>query len=93
VRGLRAELVDAIGLRAFLLVFGVLLLQLGFILSYVGAFHHPRPHGARIAVAAPHEAAAAVAGRLSALPARPRRRAPPRRAGRFARTGSRPRFS
>jgi hypothetical protein len=37
------ELHDAVSLRTFLLVFGVLLLQLGFILSYVGAFHSPRP--------------------------------------------------
>jgi hypothetical protein len=44
------DLRDAIAPRTVLLVTGVLLLQLGFILSYVGAFHtpgtapHPRGH-------------------------------------------------
>ncbi|MFD0349173.1 hypothetical protein ACFQ0M_30245 [Kitasatospora aburaviensis] len=31
----------------------VLLLQLGFITSYVGALHEPRPHELSIAVVAP----------------------------------------
>ncbi|KAA9154196.1 DUF3533 domain-containing protein [Amycolatopsis acidicola] len=44
---------DAISPRTVLLVFGVLLLQLGFILSYVGAFHSPSPHGIKLAVVGP----------------------------------------
>jgi len=44
---------DAISPRTILLVAGVLLLQLGFILSYVGAFHSPTPHGVELAVAGP----------------------------------------
>ncbi|HVV11734.1 DUF3533 domain-containing protein [Amycolatopsis sp.] len=44
---------DAISPRTVLLVAGVLLLQLGFILSYVGAFHSPAPHGIKLAVVGP----------------------------------------
>jgi hypothetical protein len=44
---------DAIAPRTVLLVGGVLLLQLGFILSYVGAFHSPTPHRIELAVAGP----------------------------------------
>ena len=39
-----AEFFDAFNRRTFLLVIGVLLIQVGFVLSYVGAFHHPTPH-------------------------------------------------
>jgi hypothetical protein len=44
---------DAIPPRTILLVAGVLLLQLGFILSYVGAFHSPAPHRIKLAVVGP----------------------------------------
>ncbi|GAB2956511.1 SNG1 family protein [Amycolatopsis acidiphila] len=44
---------DAIPPRTILLVAGVLLLQLGFILSYVGAFHSPAPHRVTLAVVGP----------------------------------------
>ncbi len=40
----RRELSEAIAPRTVVLVFGALLLQLGFIASYVGAFHDPEPH-------------------------------------------------
>jgi hypothetical protein len=43
VPGFTAELRDALTPRALLLV-AVLGLQLGFILSYLGAFHSPSPH-------------------------------------------------
>ena len=43
-RGFKDELLDALSWRALLLVIGVLVLQLGFILSYIGAFHAPKPH-------------------------------------------------
>ncbi|MEZ0090498.1 ABC transporter permease [Streptacidiphilus sp. EB129] len=67
-RGFAAELRDAVTLRAALLVVGVLLLQLGFIVSYVGALHHPYPHRAALAVVAPPEASDQVVGQLNALP-------------------------
>jgi len=58
--GFLAELRGAFSQRVnFLLVVGVLLIQLGFIFSYVGAFHHPSLHRAPIVVVAP----SAISGR------------------------------
>jgi hypothetical protein len=54
-KGFRAELRDAVSLRTISLIIGVLLLQLGFILSYVGAFHAPKPHEIRIGIVSPSE--------------------------------------
>ncbi|MFJ4781171.1 DUF3533 domain-containing protein [Streptomyces sp. NPDC088762] len=51
--GFLAEIKDAVTTRAALLVLGVLALQLAFITSYIGAFHHPEPSRIPIAVAAP----------------------------------------
>src|SRR5690242_12752124 len=51
------ELRDAVTPRAVLLMVGVLLVQLGFLLSYVGAFLHPDAHGVPLAVAGPPRAA------------------------------------
>lgn len=65
------ELADAISLRTFLLVFGVLLLQLGFILSYVGAFHAPKPHRIPIQVSAPAQAAPGLISQLNAIAGQP----------------------
>lgn len=61
---LRRDLRDAVTPRAFALVLGVLLLQLGFILSYLGAFHSPTPEHIRVGVVAPAGAPAATAQRL-----------------------------
>jgi hypothetical protein len=47
------ELRDAFAPRTLLLVVGVALLCLGFVLSYVGAFHDPAPHRIPVAVVAP----------------------------------------
>ncbi|MCX5379203.1 DUF3533 domain-containing protein [Streptomyces sp. NBC_00091] len=67
-----AEIKDAVTTRAALLVMGVLALQLAFITSYIGAFHHPEPSEIPLAVAAPAEPLAArTAKRLDALPGRP----------------------
>ncbi len=69
---LLAEFRDAVSVRTVGLIVGVLLLQVGFILSYVGAFHAPTPH--RIAlgvVSASAPAAEQVAGRLDTLPGEP----------------------
>ncbi|MFI8853740.1 DUF3533 domain-containing protein [Streptomyces sp. NPDC053499] len=49
------------------LVVGVLAVQLGFLLSYIGSFHHPQPQGIPIAVVAPQKAA----DRLDRLPGNP----------------------
>lgn len=51
--GFLAEFKDAVTTRAALLVLGVLALQLAFITSYIGAFHHPKPSEIPMAVAAP----------------------------------------
>ncbi|MGZ6791719.1 MAG: DUF3533 domain-containing protein [Mycobacteriales bacterium] len=57
--------------RAFASVVAVLLLQLGFVLSYVGAFHAPRPQHVRVGLVAPSQVAASSVDRLNALPGRP----------------------
>lgn len=62
-----AELRDAVTPRAFFLVTAVFLVQIGFLLSYVGAFHDPRPDHVPVAVVAPQQ----TADRLDALPGRP----------------------
>ncbi|MER5871184.1 DUF3533 domain-containing protein [Streptomyces sp. NPDC002044] len=70
--GFLAEVKDAVTTRAALLVLGVLALQLAFITSYIGAFHHPKPHDIPIAVAAPlAPVAQQSAQRLDALPGDP----------------------
>ncbi|MFF4582749.1 DUF3533 domain-containing protein [Streptomyces sp. NPDC001389] len=70
--GFLAEVKDAVTVRAAVLVLGVLALQLAFVTSYIGAFHHPKPSEIPFAVAAPAEPVAAqVAQRLGALPGKP----------------------
>ncbi|MGP3987527.1 DUF3533 domain-containing protein [Streptomyces sp. 3N207] len=49
------------------LVLGVLLVQLSFLLSYIGSFHNPDPQGIPVAVVAPGQAAE----RLDRLPGDP----------------------
>ncbi|MFG2817980.1 DUF3533 domain-containing protein [Kitasatospora sp. NPDC048365] len=63
-----SDLKDAVTPRAALLVIGVLLLQLGFITSYVGALHHPRPHELSIAVVAPEQLAPRLVAALESVP-------------------------
>ncbi|MFI1524497.1 DUF3533 domain-containing protein [Kitasatospora cineracea] len=62
---------DAVTPRAALVMFGVLLLQLGFALSYMGAFHDPKPHGLRVAVVAPPAVQQQAVAKLDALPGDP----------------------
>src|SRR3954471_14259120 len=57
----RRELLPGVTRRAALLVVGVLLLQLGFVLSYVGAFHAPTPRDIPLAVVVPTGAPAGTA--------------------------------
>ena len=54
-QGFWAELRDAVSLRTVSLIGGVLLLQFGFILSYVSAFHAPKPHEIRLGIVSPSE--------------------------------------
>ena len=70
-QGFVAELLDAITARTLLLVIGVLLIQLGFVLSYVGAFHHPVPHQVPVAVVAPAQISGHVVTELSGLHGQP----------------------
>lgn len=70
-KGLWAEWWDAVEPRSVLLIVGVLLLQLGFILSYVGAFHAPAPHRIPLAVVAPPPVATQISDRLNGIPGQP----------------------
>ena len=54
-QGFWAELRDAVSLRTVSLIGGVLLLQFAFILSYVAAFHAPKPHEIRLGIVSPME--------------------------------------
>ncbi|GAA2750966.1 ABC transporter permease [Kitasatospora cinereorecta] len=67
-RGFAAELKDAVTPRAALLVTAVLLLQLGFIASYVGALHNPHPHRLSIAVVAPQQLTPQLVAGLESVP-------------------------
>ncbi|CAN5304397.1 DUF3533 domain-containing protein [soil metagenome] len=68
-RNWRDEVRDAVSLRTVGLVVGVLLLQVAFIASYVGAFHDPTPHDVTIGVVAP--SAEEVVGELDSLDGSP----------------------
>ncbi|GHE71279.1 membrane protein [Streptomyces longispororuber] len=65
------ELKSAVTPRAALLVLGVLVLQLLFIASYVGALHHPKPTDVAFGVVAPEEAAERTKDELARLPGKP----------------------
>ncbi|MEY9844086.1 hypothetical protein ABH940_001150 [Streptacidiphilus sp. BW17] len=67
-RGFLGELRDAVNGRTAMLVVAVLLLQFGFIVSYIGALHHPYPHRASIGVVAPPQVSAQTVAGLNALP-------------------------
>lgn len=69
--GVRHDLKDAVTPRAFILVIGVLVLQLGFILSYVGAFHDPKPQHISVGLVAPAAQSSMLADRLSNLDGTP----------------------
>ena len=69
--GFAAEIRDGISLRTVGLVVAVLGLQLGFILSYVGAFHSPTPHRIGVSVVAPAQAAGQLIDGLNGIPGGP----------------------
>ncbi|CAN5528978.1 DUF3533 domain-containing protein [soil metagenome] len=62
---------DAVAPRTLLLGIGVLLLQFGFILSYLGAFHSPTPQHIPVAVVAPAQVSASVVDRLNGIAGQP----------------------
>lgn len=62
---------DAMAPRTLLLGVGVLILQFGFILSYLGAFHAPTPQHIPVAVVAPEQVSQSVVERLNALAGQP----------------------
>lgn len=73
LRSFRDEVRDAVSTRTTVLILGVLLIQLGFVLSYVGAFHSPEPHRIPVAVVAPAEQAGALVGKLNGIAGSPLR--------------------
>jgi hypothetical protein len=71
-KGFLDEVKDAVTVRAAILVIGVLALQLGFITSYIGAFHQPKPHMIPLAITSPDTQIADEAlYRLARLPGDP----------------------
>jgi hypothetical protein len=58
------------------LILSVLAIGVGFIFSYVGAFHDPRPHQVPVAVVAPPQEASALSARLNGLAGAPLRAVP-----------------
>ncbi len=70
----REEFRDAVSLRTIGLIVGVLLLQLGFILSYVAAFHAPTPRQIPLGVvSASAPLSDQAAAKINAIPAHPLR--------------------
>nr|WSX78879.1 ABC transporter permease [Streptomyces sp. NBC_00899] len=70
-KGLWQEVKDAVTPRSSILLLGVLILELAFIVSYIGAFHSPKPSRIPLAVVAPAGTQAAVVGKLNGLPGEP----------------------
>ena len=67
----RQDVSDAVSVRTAALIVGVLLLGLGFILSFVGAFHDPTPRRIPIVVVAAGAASGQMVGALNGLPGQP----------------------
>nr|WP_237694890.1 DUF3533 domain-containing protein [Streptomyces sp. SID5468] len=74
--GFLGELQDAVSFRAAFLLLGVFLVELGFVVSYLGAFHSPTPRRIPVAVVAPAQVSGQVVARLNALPGDPVRATP-----------------
>src|SRR3954469_14747690 len=75
-QGFWAELRDAVSLRTITLIGGVLLLQFAFILSYVSAFHAPKPHEIRLGIVSPSEKISGqIADKMNAVSSHPVRAA------------------
>jgi len=70
-RSLLSDLLDAVKHGPTPLVIGVLVIQFAFVLSYVGAFHHPGAHRVPIAVVAPAEISGHLVNELNEIHGRP----------------------
>jgi len=70
-QGFLGQFWDAVSIRTVSLIIGVLLLQIGFIVSYVGAFHSPTPHRIPLAVVAPAPESSQVVTKLNLIPSAP----------------------
>ncbi len=70
-QGFLGQFWDAVSIRTVSLIIGVLLLQIGFIVSYVGAFHSPTPHRIPLAVVVPAPESSQVVTKLNLIPSAP----------------------
>jgi hypothetical protein len=70
-QGFLSQFWDAVSVRTVGLIIGIFLLQTGFILSYVGAFHSPTPHWIPLAVVAPAPDSGPLVARLNLIPSAP----------------------
>ncbi|NHN57048.1 DUF3533 domain-containing protein [Calidifontibacter sp. DB0510] len=68
---LAARLRDIFGIRWLSLILAILLVQLGFIASYVGAFHDPRPQQLQVTVISNHNWQEYVANQLNKISGQP----------------------
>ncbi|TWP36069.1 DUF3533 domain-containing protein [Leekyejoonella antrihumi] len=68
---MRSRLKDVLGPRTIGLLIGAILVQFGFIASYVGAFHDPQPHALTVTVVASHGWQGYVSNELNAVPGKP----------------------
>lgn len=62
---------DVLGVRSIGLILAVLLLQLAFIGSYVGAFHHQKPHALTVSVISDHNWQSYVSNQLNSVDGQP----------------------
>ncbi|MFD6903592.1 DUF3533 domain-containing protein [Streptomyces sp. NPDC060077] len=67
----RQGLRGAVTPRAVILLLGVLILEMAFVVSFIGAFHSPRPRNLPLAVVAPGQAQARLVAELNSLPGEP----------------------
>lgn len=67
----RQDLRGAVTPRAVILLLGVLILEMAFVVSFIGAFHSPRPRNLPLAVVAPGQAQARLVAELNSLPGEP----------------------
>ncbi|MGP0023918.1 MAG: hypothetical protein ACLPKE_11260 [Streptosporangiaceae bacterium] len=70
-QGFLGQFWDAVSIRTVSLIIGVLLLQIGFIVSYVGAFHSPTPHRIPLAVVVPAPESSQVVTKINLIPSAP----------------------
>lgn len=67
----RDRLRDIFGLSSLGLIIGAFLLHLGFITSYVGAFHEQKPHALTVSVISDHNWQEYVSNQLNAIKGQP----------------------